>query len=74
MARSTKLDRSNRAHDRLQKKHDKIRLSTKGRAHDIAFVKMNYHSRVAFTQARIGRVLTKEERKKAYNTVISEFF
>ena len=74
MARIINLRRSNRAHDRLCKKYDKIRLSSKGRDRDVAFVKMNYHSRVAYTQSKIGRVLTKEERKKAYNTVISEFF
>ena len=74
MAKLTKLQRSNNAHNRLCKKHDKIRMSTKGRDHDIAFVKMNYHSRVAYTQAKIGRVLSKNEKLKAYSTVITEFY
>ena len=74
MARLTKLERSNFAHKRLCKKHDKIRLSSKGRTRDISFVKMNYHSRVVYTQSKIGRVLSKDEKRKAYNSVISEFF
>ena len=74
MARLTKLQRSNKAHERLVKKHERIRLSTKGRDHDIAFTKSAYHSRVLFTQKKIGRVLTPAEKKKAYDTVIFEFF
>lgn len=70
----TKLMRSNRAHKRLVKKHDKIRLSTKGREHDIAFVKQTYHSRVLYTQEKIGRCLTRAEKKKAYDDVIFDFF
>ena len=70
----TRLQRSNMAHKRLEKKHDCVRMSSKGREHDIAFVKMNYHSRVAFTQAKIGKVLSPKEKKAAYDTVIKEFF
>lgn len=74
MSKLTKLERSNRAHKSLVKKHDRIRVSSKGRTHNVAFVKMNYHSRVAYTQAKIGRVLTLDERKKAYDSVVKEFF
>ncbi len=70
----TKLQRSNLAHQRLVKKHERIRLSTKGREHDISFLKSTYHSRVGYTQAKIGRVLSPSEKKKAYNSIIYEFF
>ena len=70
----TRLQRSNLAHSRLEKKHDKKRLSSKGRERDIAFTKSTYHSRVLYTQKKIGRVLSAKEKKAAYEDVIKTFF
>ena len=74
MAKLTRLQRSNNAHKRLEKKHDKKRLSSKGRERDIAFVKTTYHSRVLYTQKKIGRVLSQKEKRAAYEDIIKTFF
>ena len=69
MAKSTKLSRSNRAHRRLMNYHKK-----RSNGDNVHFVKMNYHSLVMHQQNRKKRILSQEEKKAAYNSVIRDFF
>lgn len=72
MATNGKLQRSIAAHKRLMKKYDSLRLSLKGHDRDVACVKCFYHDRIAYTQAKIGKVLSRKERERAYEHVESE--
>ena len=72
--KKTKLSRSNQAHRRLKKKYERIYGSAKGSASDVAFIKMNYHHSVAYQQSRLKRVLTPEEKRRSYDSVIKAFY
>ena len=74
MSKTTKLQRSNRAHQRLERKHARKTESSRGRAYDVAFTRMNYHSSVIHKQTKLGRVLSPGEKKKAYDDVIKTFY
>ena len=69
MKKTTKLERSNRAHKRLIKYHRK-----RSNGENVHFVKMNYHSNVIFQQSKKKRVLSEAEKKAAYDSVIRTFF
>ena len=71
-----KLYWSNKAHDRLSKKHGYAakKLNGKGPKYHEHFVKKNYHSSVVHRQNKLGRVLTRPEREKVYHAVIFDFY
>lgn len=75
MARSKhSFQRSQNAHSRLMKKHRAKAERLKGQAYDTAFIKQNYHSLCIHTQNKLKRILSSEERKRAYNSVIRDFY
>ena len=60
MAKMTKLQRSNNAHLRLNRKYHSRDNTAKNRAFG------NYHAYCVDEQRKLGRVLTKVERKKLF--------
>ena len=69
-----RFNRSQAAHRRLCKKHSRTAETARGQAYDVAFVKSNYHSVVKSRQSRLGRILTRDEKKRAYEDVIFTFY
>ena len=69
MAKSTKLTRSNRAHLGLAKFHKK-----RSNGENSHFVKMNYHSAVVFQQKQKNRLLSVDEKRSTYSSVIKTFY
>ena len=76
--KKTKFKLSQMAHNRLMRSHrrkaeiaNKNKQWTKNTDHHI---KCNYHSLVAHRQEKCGRVLTADEKKKAFNDVIDTFY
>ena len=75
MARTRRnFQRSQNAHVRLMKKHRAKAERSKGRDYDIAFIKQNYHSLCIHTQKKLKRILSPEEKKRAYSSVIKDFY
>lgn len=64
---------SQRAHMRLAKKHEKKSRSDP-KNYDKHFIGSSYHSYCVTLQDKLGRVLSKSEKEKAYNNVISTFY
>ena len=68
------FQRSQNAHARLMKKHRAKAERSKGQAYDTAFIKQNYHSLCIHKQNKLKRILSPEEKKRAYNSVIRDFY
>lgn len=68
-----KLARSNAAHGRLHKKHQRKQVSNPAQ-YDKHFILSSYHFNVLNQQKKKGRMLSPEEKRKAYNNVISTFY
>lgn len=64
-----KFFRSQKAHQRLNAMHKK-----KSDGENVHFVRQNYHALVFMRQKQLGRILTKDEKNKAYDDVILTFF
>ena len=64
---------SQRAHRRLAKKNKDLQVKDKAN-YDKYFIKGSYHSKVANLQEKEKRLLSREEKKKVYNNVISTFY
>lgn len=67
---------SQNAHERLRKKYEvkmgKTQLSSV--EHDKAFIKRQYHAFCSNKQKELGRVLSRSEKRSAYDYVIQTFF
>ena len=75
MSRKRKsLQRSQAAHNRLMRKHRILAANTRGSDYNEHFIKQNYHSLVYAKQHKNKRKLSLEEKKRAYNAVIRDFF
>lgn len=59
----SKLERSNRAHERLRKMHDDLSKKTNWGNH---YVKGDYHWLVKNEQSTLGRILTKNEKRALF--------
>lgn len=60
MAKFSKLERSNKAHERLQRKFDYMPGNT-------AEIKYRYHLRVRLRQEKEDRILSKKERRGIFS-------
>lgn len=69
-----KFNRSQAAHRRLAKKHHAAATAAKKRGeyrtYDIHSRKARYHNEAEFTQRRLGRILTPEEKTNVFNKVV----
>ena len=69
-----KFNRSQAAHRRLAKKHHAAAAAAKKRGeyhrYDIHSRKARYHNEAEFTQRRLGRILTPEEKTNVFNKVV----
>ena len=72
--KSKSLKRSQAAHNRLMRKHRLLAANARGSDYNEHFIKQNYHSLVYTKQHKNKRKLSLEEKKRAYSSVISDFF
>ena len=63
MAKMSKLQRSQAAHKRWYKHHDRAQR-TDPKKYDEHFVKASYHFNCIHRQNKLGRMLSKEEKRK----------
>lgn len=68
-----RLQASNAAHARLEKRAEKRRDEKRG-SWDLNEQLRLYHGACICRQEKAGRVFTRAERKKVYNDVIKDFF
>lgn len=61
------LYRSNRAHERLRTKHQRVMSSSTGNRRKTATIKADYHDEAISMQSNMGRVLSHQEKQWVWN-------
>lgn len=71
-----RLKMSNKAHERLLKKHNEIygRKTVNGGGKGDNWIKGNYHSAVLEQQKRLGRKLNQQEKKDVFKTTSYHYY